>query len=107
MLLWHHDRMVALLAVVVRLVEDALRWLVLRCRSTKSLGTENLFLRRQLALYIERGVKPRRLDVATRVSLVVLSRLFDWCHGSAYTGQSVIGVIRPPEAVPAGAMLSA
>jgi hypothetical protein len=78
MLLWHHDRMVTLLAVVVRLVEDALRWLVLLCRSTKSLEAENLFLRRQLALYIERGVKPRRLDVATRVSLVVLSKLFDW-----------------------------
>ena len=78
MLLWHHDRMVTLLAVVVRLIEDALRWLVLLCRSTKSLETENLFLRRQLALYIERGVKPRRLDVATRVSLVVLSKLFDW-----------------------------
>jgi putative transposase len=70
--------MVTLLAVVVRLVEDALRWLVLLCRSTKSLEAENLFLRRQLALYIERGVKPRRLDVATRVSLVVLSKLFDW-----------------------------
>ena len=78
MLLWHDDRMVTLLAVVVRLVEDALRWLVLLCRSTKSLETENLFLRRQLALYIERGVKPRRLDVATRVSLVVLSKRFDW-----------------------------
>ena len=78
MLLWHHDNMVTLLAVVVRLVEDALRWLVLLCRSTKSLEAENLFLRRQLALYIERGVKPRRPDVATRVSLVVLSKLFDW-----------------------------
>ena len=78
MLLWHHDRMVTLLAVVVRLVEDALRWLMLLCRSTKSLEAENLFLRRQRALYIERGVKPRRPDVATRVSLVVLSKLFDW-----------------------------
>jgi putative transposase len=78
MLLWHDERMVTLLAVVVRLVEDALRWLGLLCRSPKSLEAENLFLRRQLALYIERGVKPRRLDVATRVSLVVLSKLFDW-----------------------------
>jgi len=25
--------------------------------------------------------------------------LYAKCHGSAYTGQSVIGVIRPPEAV--------
>ena len=35
-------------------------------------------MRRQLAKFIERGVKPRRVDGATRVSLAVLSRLFDW-----------------------------
>ena len=39
---------------------------------------ENLFLRRQLALYIERGVQPHRVDAATRVSLALLARLFDW-----------------------------
>jgi putative transposase len=50
--------MVTFLAVIVRLVEDALRWLVSLCRSTKSLEAENLFLRRQLAIYIERGVRP-------------------------------------------------
>jgi hypothetical protein len=31
-----------------------------------------------LALYIERQVKPRRADDATRVTLVALSRLVDW-----------------------------
>jgi hypothetical protein len=41
-------------------------------------AAENLFLRRQLALYLERGAKPRRVDAATRVSLAVLSRHFDW-----------------------------
>jgi transposase InsO family protein len=45
------------------------------CRGLRS---ENLFLRRQLALYIERGVQPRRVDAATRVSLALLARLFDW-----------------------------
>jgi putative transposase len=39
---------------------------------------ENLFLRRQLALYVERGVKSRRVDPVTRISLALLSRLFDW-----------------------------
>ena len=39
---------------------------------------ENLFLRRQLGLFRERGFKPRRVDAATRSSLAVLSRLFDW-----------------------------
>jgi len=37
-----------------------------------------LFLRGQLALYVERGVKPRRIDAATRVSFALLSRLFAW-----------------------------
>ena len=37
-----------------------------------------LFLRRQLALYVERGVKPRRIDPVTRLSLAILSRFFNW-----------------------------
>jgi transposase InsO family protein len=51
---------------------------VLSLRSRRSVEAENLFLRRQLALYLERGEKPRRVDAATRVLLAVLSRLFDW-----------------------------
>jgi Homeodomain-like domain len=46
-----------------------------------------LFLRRQLALYVERGVQPRRIDAATRVSLALLSRLFQW--------RSALVVVRP------------
>ena len=42
------------------------------------LAAENVFLRRQLALYQERCVKPRRSDPATRVILVLLSRLLEW-----------------------------
>ena len=37
-----------------------------------------LFLSKQLALYQERGVKPRRADDATRLSMVFLSKLFAW-----------------------------
>jgi hypothetical protein len=70
--------MVTLARIALRLIEDALRWVVLLFRSTESVQAENLFLRRQLALYIERGVQPRRVDAATRVSLAVLARLFDW-----------------------------
>jgi len=51
---------------------------VLLFRSTKAVQAENIFLRRQLALYIERDVQPRRVDAATRVSLAVVARLFDW-----------------------------
>jgi hypothetical protein len=75
--LWH-ECMVTLARIALRLIEDALRWMVLLFRSTEALRAENLFLRRQLALYIERGVQARRIDAATRVSLVVLANLFDW-----------------------------
>jgi hypothetical protein len=43
-------------------------------RSRAQLAAENLFLRKQLALYQERGVKPRRGDDATRLILAGLSR---------------------------------
>jgi putative transposase len=36
-------------------------------RSRGQLAAENLFLRKQLALYQERKVKPRRADDATRI----------------------------------------
>jgi putative transposase len=51
------------------------------------LEAEILFLRRQLALYRERGVKPRRVDAATRVTLTLLSRWFDW--------RSALVIVRP------------
>ena len=43
-------------------------------RSPAALAAENLFLRKQLALYQERHVKPRRATPATRVTLVWLAR---------------------------------
>jgi len=53
-------------------VADLLRWLLLAFRSSQSIQAENLFLRRQLALNIERGVKPPRVDAATRIGLTFL-----------------------------------
>src|SRR6476469_1785539 len=70
--------MVSLLKIARLLVEDAFRWVLLLFRSAEALRSENLFLRRQLALFIERGVRPRRVDAATRVSLAILARMFDW-----------------------------
>jgi hypothetical protein len=40
-------------------------------RSRAQLAAENLFLRKQLALYQERRIKPRRADDATRIILTV------------------------------------
>jgi putative transposase len=67
---------IALIKFVIQLLWDAFRFVVLACRPSRLLVAENLFLRRQLALYKERGVKPQRMDAATRVSLAILSRLW-------------------------------
>ena len=76
--LWHDRRVIALLEVSRQLLADVLRFAIVALRPTRVVSAENLFLRRQLAMYVERGVKPRRPDVATRVSLALLSKLFDW-----------------------------
>jgi len=69
---------IALARVVLRLLADLAGLVVLSLRSRRSVEAENLFLRRQLALFQERRVKARRVDAATRLSLALLSRLFDW-----------------------------
>ncbi|MGZ5148007.1 MAG: hypothetical protein ACXWCP_31115, partial [Burkholderiales bacterium] len=69
--------MVALIKIAVQLLADAAWFVILRFRPTQSVQAENLFLRRQLALFKERGVQPRRIDAATRASLVILARLFE------------------------------
>jgi len=73
--------------MVLRLLADLAGLVVLSLRPRRSVESENLFLRRQLALYHERGVRPRRVDAATRVSLAVLFRLFDW--------RAALVVVRP------------
>src|ERR1700726_807067 len=70
--------MVALIKIAVQLLSDAAWFVILRFRPTQSIQAENLFLRRQLALFKERGIQPRRIDAATRISLAVLARLFEW-----------------------------
>jgi putative transposase len=57
---------------------DAARFLVLCLRPAPALAAENLFLRKQLAQYQERQVKPRHANDATRMALIWLSRFFDW-----------------------------
>ena len=49
-------------------------------RTRTEIVAENLFLRRQLALYQERKTRRRRPTPATKVALVVLSRFFPWMH---------------------------
>ena len=47
-------------------------------RSRASVAAENLFLRKQLAFYQERHVRPHRLTNSARLSLLLWSRCFDW-----------------------------
>jgi putative transposase len=56
---------------------DGVRYPGLCLRSPAALAAENLLLRKQLALYQERHVKPRRATHATRVTPVWLARWFD------------------------------
>jgi hypothetical protein len=54
------DSLYNLLLTALDLLLDALRFIWLSLRPHCSLAAENLFLRKQLALYLERKVKPRR-----------------------------------------------
>jgi putative transposase len=68
----------AIIYTLLTVVCDAVRFLILCFRPAPTLAAENLFLRRQLAQFQERQVKPRRADDATRITLVWLSHFFDW-----------------------------
>src|SRR6476620_7849815 len=59
-------------------VVDLVRLAFLAARSHRSLAAENLFLRKQLALFQERKVKPRRANDATRWLMATLGRMFQW-----------------------------
>jgi putative transposase len=72
-----HD-VLDLTGMLLTLLVDVIRFLRLCLRPAPVLAAENLFLRKQLALYQERHVKPRRATDATRLALVRLARWFDW-----------------------------
>ncbi len=57
---------------------DLFRFLVLSLRSESSLAAENLFLRKQLGFHQERKIKPRRTSHPAQVTLLLLSRWFNW-----------------------------
>ena len=57
---------------------DLVRLAFLAAHSRRALAAENLFLRKQLALFQERKVKPRRANDSTRWVMATLSRMFPW-----------------------------
>ena len=46
--------------------------------SRAALVAESAFLRKQLALFAERKVKPRRTTPIFRLAMIILGRFFDW-----------------------------
>jgi putative transposase len=64
--------------LLAALAIDLVRFLGASLRSRTALAAENLFLRKQLALYRERQVRPRRASDPLRLALVLLARCFAW-----------------------------
>jgi hypothetical protein len=62
--LFRHVRQLA--SMLIAFIIDAVSYLGLCLRPRLALAAENLFLRKQLALYEERQVKPRRATHASR-----------------------------------------
>ncbi len=67
-----------LVCAVLTLLVDGMRLLRLCLRSPAALAAENLFLRKQLAMYQERHVKPQRGTNITRFIMIWLGRWFNW-----------------------------
>ena len=72
---------------VVRISVDVLTLFCLSLRSSAALAAENLFLRKQLALYVERRKKRRRPTDSVRFTLAQLARFFKW--------RDVLTVVKP------------
>ena len=72
------SNMLLLARAFVGVASDVLTLIVSFLRPSSAIRAENLVLRKQLASYVERGIKPRRVDHATRVSLALFTRMFDW-----------------------------
>jgi len=60
--------MLRLVGAITSVLFDLLRFGALFFWASFMIRAENLVLRRQLAGYLERGIRPRRVDFATRVS---------------------------------------
>ncbi len=76
--IWHYRRTRALFEILLQLLIDLAGIVSLAVRRYGTLAGEIVMLCRQLALYVERGVKPRRGDPVTRATLALLSRFFNW-----------------------------
>jgi len=72
------DSLSNLLATLLDLGLDAIRLARTNLHPRCALAAENLFLRKQVALCVERNLKPRWPKASTKLTLVFLSRFFAW-----------------------------
>ena len=75
----------ALFVVVLAVLRDLIR---ITFRTRAEIIAENLFLRRQLALYQERKTRRRPPTPAGKLALIVLSRFFPWAPALAIVQSS-------------------
>jgi putative transposase len=64
------------LAISFALLLDTCRFLFLSLRSSAAFSAENLFLRKQPALWAERELKARQANDGARLAMVLLPRFF-------------------------------
>ena len=78
-----------LLYMLQDLVSEALRFVQLTTRSKTALAAEILFLRKQLAFFQEREIKPRRFDDAK--TILAIGKIMEGKNDEAVpTGNSVL-----------------
>ena len=75
----------ALIVAALTVLRDRIR---VGFRTRAQIIAENLFLRRQLALYQERKTHRRRPTPAAKLALVVLGRFFPWATALAIVKRS-------------------
>jgi putative transposase len=66
------------LRIICRVFVDFVLYLPLCVKPSRNLAAENLFLRKQLALFQERKIKFRSTDPATRLTMAFRSQRFNW-----------------------------
>jgi putative transposase len=84
---WIFSAAATLVVNSLRVLADVLTFFGLCLRLPAAVAAENLFLRKQLGLYIEGKRKPRRPTDSVRFTLAQLSRLFCW--------QNALTIVQP------------
>src|SRR5215831_13318495 len=74
---------------------DALTYIRLCFTPVATIAAENLFLRKQLGLYIERKTRARKATDAIRFTLAQLSRLFDWRNALTIVKPATLDSLAP------------